>query len=676
MTTTYDLEYKAVYDYTTGGVSHEVVDGNPQLVPIPTGVPATDDFTLELLVDVPADIDEEKNHVIFVQRPDPDSGSTIGTFFLYASFKNPIGNEVLAAVVISEGQLSIVATTRFLPNPDIIGAGPTRITFAREGDAFYISIGDSVSNVDFGHSDVVIGTHEIHMSYDNLEVMERFPDGVTVYDCRIWDRRLSDEEIVEYRNRELDGTEPGLVRYWKLNEGTGTTITEELTGEIGTLTRDSWAAPTTIESSSDTISVEDIENESYDFIGLESETLYEWRIRQKDDGFPSDWTEWQSFTTLSSADDIFLVSTSQSTTDATSALFQNMNITTSSLSETLSQSNVDLILRLLSQVTGQSESQGMTYVDRYVMSQSDSESQSEAMAFVDRGLVSQSDSLSESQITLSIAINIIAQALGMTDSSGLVQLDMPVASDSLSQTQTESSLHTLQGLSTSSLSASDSTGLLGLIAQMDASSLSESAATAMLSVVLTLIDMAAASSSSSTAQSVMTFIRGLVSNSEAFSDASTLMGLIETISATSESDSDSIGALGIIASLLSDSFTISDSEALLGIIRSVGGESITVSELFGLAQLELSLNGDLVAASQMQGILEGIIDRVGYITIDDLNIKLLMDSNVNIKEILNTIDDLNIKPLMDSDVNIKEILNTNVELKSALDAQMTIKPKR
>ncbi|MEW6157554.1 MAG: FG-GAP-like repeat-containing protein, partial [Verrucomicrobiota bacterium] len=45
----------------------------------------------------------------------------------------------------------------------------------------------------------------------------------------IWDRALSDEEVTSLFITALEGTESGLVGYWKLNEGTGTTVADRST---------------------------------------------------------------------------------------------------------------------------------------------------------------------------------------------------------------------------------------------------------------------------------------------------------------------------------------------------------------------------------------------------------------------------------------------------------------
>ncbi|MCB0375531.1 MAG: hypothetical protein KDD04_06400, partial [Sinomicrobium sp.] len=42
-------------------------------------------------------------------------------------------------------------------------------------------------------------------------------------DVRIWDRALTETEIQQQKNERLHGTEAGLIGYWKLNNGVGST---------------------------------------------------------------------------------------------------------------------------------------------------------------------------------------------------------------------------------------------------------------------------------------------------------------------------------------------------------------------------------------------------------------------------------------------------------------------
>jgi hypothetical protein len=49
-------------------------------------------------------------------------------------------------------------------------------------------------------------------------------------ECRFWDHARSQDQIRKYMNVELQGRETGLVAYYRLNEGTGTTIYDNTPG--------------------------------------------------------------------------------------------------------------------------------------------------------------------------------------------------------------------------------------------------------------------------------------------------------------------------------------------------------------------------------------------------------------------------------------------------------------
>ena len=57
-----------------------------------------------------------------------------------------------------------------------------------------------------------------------------------IAEVRVWDHARSDQQIEQYLPRRLTGAEPGLVGYWPLDEGTGTTVFDGTgTGSDGTL---------------------------------------------------------------------------------------------------------------------------------------------------------------------------------------------------------------------------------------------------------------------------------------------------------------------------------------------------------------------------------------------------------------------------------------------------------
>ncbi len=60
-------------------------------------------------------------------------------------------------------------------------------------------------------------------------------------EIRIWDRVCSEAEIKANMNRQLAGNEDGLVGYWRFNEGTGDTVTDQSgNGNDGTICGARW----------------------------------------------------------------------------------------------------------------------------------------------------------------------------------------------------------------------------------------------------------------------------------------------------------------------------------------------------------------------------------------------------------------------------------------------------
>ncbi|TVQ06421.1 MAG: T9SS C-terminal target domain-containing protein [Bacteroidetes bacterium] len=80
---------------------------------------------------------------------------------------------------------------------------------------------------------------------DNPTWPGRFFHGV-MDEIRIWDVARTQEEIQDYMNTELSGTEPGLVAYWNMNEGTGNTISDatenENDGTLLNMSEENWVA--------------------------------------------------------------------------------------------------------------------------------------------------------------------------------------------------------------------------------------------------------------------------------------------------------------------------------------------------------------------------------------------------------------------------------------------------
>ncbi len=76
-------------------------------------------------------------------------------------------------------------------------------------------------------------------------------------EVRIWNVALDSTQIRENMCRTLSGSETGLISYWQFNDGSGTTASDLISGNQGTLTNmtdDDWVnstAPVPFESGSD-----------------------------------------------------------------------------------------------------------------------------------------------------------------------------------------------------------------------------------------------------------------------------------------------------------------------------------------------------------------------------------------------------------------------------------------
>ena len=88
------------------------------------------------------------------------------------------------------------------------------------------------------------------MSYQTIDIVSapvrisapnRFFDGM-INEVRIWSIARTQQQIQDAMNKELIGNETGLVSYWKLNEGTGTTAYDSAGNNDGTIYGATWFA--------------------------------------------------------------------------------------------------------------------------------------------------------------------------------------------------------------------------------------------------------------------------------------------------------------------------------------------------------------------------------------------------------------------------------------------------
>ena len=68
----------------------------------------------------------------------------------------------------------------------------------------------------------------------NFGADEGFFDG-KIDEVRIWEVARTKTEIQGYMNQSLSGNEPGLIGYWRFDEGIGTTVNDAMLATNGTI---------------------------------------------------------------------------------------------------------------------------------------------------------------------------------------------------------------------------------------------------------------------------------------------------------------------------------------------------------------------------------------------------------------------------------------------------------
>lgn len=84
------------------------------------------------------------------------------------------------------------------------------------------SVGAWPTVIEDGNSDFEIG---IHRSIDSMGNPSEHFDG-QIDEVRLWNIALSESQIRDNMCEKLTGNETGLVGYWRMNEGTGSTVTD------------------------------------------------------------------------------------------------------------------------------------------------------------------------------------------------------------------------------------------------------------------------------------------------------------------------------------------------------------------------------------------------------------------------------------------------------------------
>ena len=110
-------------------------------------------------------------------------------------------------------------------------------------DGVLVSSVNRTGNIDYDHvsgSEFFIGKFKNDANFN-------FFNG-QVCDVRLWNYARSESEIAGFRSWTLNGDETGLVSYWKMGEGAGTTLNDATGNSNGTCDAAGWTnnAPTTL----------------------------------------------------------------------------------------------------------------------------------------------------------------------------------------------------------------------------------------------------------------------------------------------------------------------------------------------------------------------------------------------------------------------------------------------
>lgn len=276
--TSFSVEYRKTNSNTLGVVFDA---SRTQYISVDTGIPATGDFTLELWVDIPADASDD---VVLYSTESLDGSQTI----LYGSTNTGTATNQLRYWNSTLGELFV--------GTDLRGAGPTRIAIMRTGTNHYLLYNGALFK-----STVNSGADNLHspditwIGGDTSQPLSRM-EGV-IYHCRVWDKTRSSAEMDADASLSLTGTEEGLVACWNMQEGSGLTTVDAVSGVNDSLQNDAWQSL----GPGETTTIVDINDLFLDVTGLSTNTGYEWRVQEDDGTQQSDWSSWTTFTTTAAS---------------------------------------------------------------------------------------------------------------------------------------------------------------------------------------------------------------------------------------------------------------------------------------------------------------------------------------------------------------------------------------
>lgn len=205
------------YEYNAGrGLNFDAVDDHVDLSNGPE-LNLTNNFTLEAWVR-PDTLDNLTGATrILSKRSNSNTGygfgQTQGGKLLLTTFG--IRDYVTSGTYLTPGQWTHVAVKLF-----------------GSADAVFYVNGQEVEAV-LGAAPATISNAPVHIGR-NPHPDAQMWDGA-IADVRIWNVSRSAAEIAANYNRVLEGTEPGLVAYYKLDEGESTTVINSVTGGVANL---------------------------------------------------------------------------------------------------------------------------------------------------------------------------------------------------------------------------------------------------------------------------------------------------------------------------------------------------------------------------------------------------------------------------------------------------------
>jgi len=215
----YDIEWNAT-SITFDGLDFPTA--RTQYVDVGSAVlfPDTGNFTFECLLEVDSGIADDGMIA---------SSNTGTTTYLYSNTNFGSATNELRLYHGTHGEVVV--------GSDIRGDGIVRVSLVRDGSTFTIyvdgtSVGTGTQSGDIGTTTA----SELGRAYS---ATTRRLEG-RMYDVRVWDHARTVSDIQKDLRANLTGTETGLTHLWKMDEGSGTSVTDSTGTSDGTAAVDDW----------------------------------------------------------------------------------------------------------------------------------------------------------------------------------------------------------------------------------------------------------------------------------------------------------------------------------------------------------------------------------------------------------------------------------------------------